>query len=307
MNINFPRHAKLALKAVALGVAFFSQAHAAAVKLDPLFLTSPVAVASGGLAGTWYKVQNDAQFSEAQWEGSTIKNSSWGTGIWAMSDVNTIAANPSLGYVTSSAKSVGAVSYANNIYNNTFSSGAYGTWGTDYSRALNPIVGASNACDTDSQLDASCSKEQNYLAIFTGYLYVAQQGFYDFGVFADDIFNFSLTGLNGMYGMSKDAVAGSPGRTLDYLLAKNNFDSLELSQGFYGVGLSYANRLEAGVVDLGWKGPGNTEWRTINESDLFNKVPEPSTYALLALGLIGLWVSRKRAKPSNSLNQSLAM
>lgn len=294
MNTSFPKITKLALNAVVLGLALCAQVQATTVKLDPLFSSAPMAIASGGLAGTWYKVQNDAKFSEATWGGQTIKDTAWGTGIWAISDISAIAGDPKPGYVTGSTTSIGAVSYANNIYNNTVASGAFGVWGADYARSLAPAVGAANACNTGIELDAACANEQNYAAIFTGYLYVAQQGLYDFGVFADDVFSFSLTGLNDMLGMSRDAVAGSSGRTLDSLLEENHLDSLELSQGFYAIGLSYANRLEAGVIDLGWKGPGETDWRTISDKDLFNDVPEPATIFLFVVGLIGVWGVRKR-------------
>jgi len=296
MNTSFPTFTttKLALNAVVLGLALCAQAQATTVQLDPLFTNAPAALVSGGLAGTWYKVQNDAKFSEATWKGDTIKDAAWGTGIWAVSDISAIAGDPKPAYVMGSTTSIGAVSYANNIYNNTVASGAFGTWGADYARGLAPIVGPANACNMSTKDDVACANEQNYAAVFTGYLYVAQQSLYDFGVFADDIYSFSLSGLNGMYGMSQDAVAGSSGRTQDSLLGKNGLDSLELSQGFYAINLSYANRLEGGVIDLGWKGPGETGWRTISDKDLFNNVPEPATIALFAVGLIGLWGVRRR-------------
>jgi hypothetical protein len=294
MNASLSKIACLALNAAVLGVVLCAQAQAATVKLDPLFATSPMALASGGLAGAWYKVQNDAKFSEAQWQGGTIKDTTWGTGIWAATDIPAIAADPRPSYVTDSTTSIGAVSYANNIYNNNVASGMYGSWSADHARSLAPSVGASNACNMGNLTAIGCANEQNYAAIFTGYLYVAQKGLYDFGVFADDVFSFSLTGLDGMYGMSHNAVAGSPGRVLDSLLMENALDGLELNQGFYGIGLSYANRLEAGVIDLGWTGPGDIGWRTISDKDLYNRVPEPATLVLVALGLMGLWGARKR-------------
>lgn len=294
MNTSFPKITRLTLNTVVVGLALCAQAQATTVALDPLFLSSPMALASGGLAGTWYKVDNNAKFSETQWQGKTIKDTSWGTGIWAVPDISAMAANPTPAYVTGSTTSIGAVNYANNIYNNTVASGVYGTWGQDYARALAPTVGAANGCNIGNQTDAGCNNEQNYAAIFTGYLYVSAQGLYDFGVFADDIFSFSLTGLNGMYDMSHDAVAGSSGRVLGSLLTENDLSGLELSQGFYSISLSYANRLEAGVIDLGWKGPGETGWTTIGENNLYNEVPEPATIVLFALGLMGLWGVRKR-------------
>jgi hypothetical protein len=276
----------------ALSLQTYAQAGLVNVALNPLFVTGPAGLASGGLTGDWYKVDNNARFSNAQWTGDTIKDTSWGTGIWSVVDVAGIAANPAPTYVTSSTTSVGAVSYANNIYNNTFISGAYGVWGTDYVRQLAPTVGAANSCTTLTQNSSVCVNEQNYAAVFSGYVYVATASYYDFGVFADDVFNFSLIGVNGAYGMSHDNVAGSSGRVQESLLTENGLDSLQLSQGFYAIELSYANRLESGVIDLGWKGPGDTGWRTIDGGDLYHEVPEPTTLALVALGMFGLWRSR---------------
>lgn len=278
----------------ALSLQTYVQAAPVTGALNPLFVSGPAGLSSGGLAGDWYKVDNNAKFSNAQWNGETIKNTSWGTGIWSVADIAGIATNPAPAYVTGSTTSVGAVSYANNIYNNTFISGAYGVWGTDYVRPLAPTVGAANSCNTATQDSLACVNEQNYAAIFTGYVYVATTSFYDFGVFADDVFNFSLFGANGSYGMSYANVAGSHGRVQESLLVENGLSSLQLSQGFYAIELSYANRLESGVLDLGWKGPGDTGWRTIDGGDLYHVVPEPTTLALVALAILCLWNTRRR-------------
>ena len=260
--------------------------------LDPLFTTG-AGLALGGLAGDWYKIKNDAKISNAQWEGKTIKDTSWGTGIWSIHDVAGMAANPLPAYVINSTTSIGAVSYANNIYNNTVKSGVYGNWGADYLRPLAPPVGAANDCGTTKLDFPDCSYEQNYAAIFTGYIYIATASWYDFGVFADDVFNFSLIGNKSRYGMSHDNVAGSPGRVQESLLLENRLDKLHLNQGFYAIELSYANRLESGVLDLGWKGSGDAGWRTIDKSVLYHSVPEPATLTMLALGMIGVWLSRR--------------
>ena len=273
----------------------------AAVTLQPLVAgaATPGAASAGGLAGTWYKLDNNARFSTYEYtdeNGRTdqIQNFGWGTGIWAASDIAAIAAgqNP---YVTATAHSVGQVSYANNIYNNTQMGGAYGTWGEDYVRALAPIVGGANGCplETEALSLAHCGGEVNYAAVFTGYLYVAMAGTYDFAVFADDGFNFSLSGKNGSLSMDHNTVVGSQGRDLYELVAENNLDALYLQQGYYQIDLSYFNRLEAGVIDLGWRGPGATIWTSIDGDNLYH-VPEPGTLALMALALAGLWGARRR-------------
>jgi hypothetical protein len=290
-----------------LGVVLSSAAAAATVTLDPLATaTAPGGGSAGGLSGTWYKLQNEAHFSEQVYTddmGSTraIKDFGWGTGIWSTSDIAAIAsgANP---YVTQTATSTGAVSYANNIYNNTVITGSYGTWGEDYARTLAPIVGGANGCplQTEAQSLAACGGELNYAAVFSGYLYVGESGIYDFGVFADDGFSFTLTGLNASLSMSHDTVAGSSGRGLYELLAMNGLDGLYLQQGYYGIDLAYFNRLEAGVIDLGWRGPGATTWTTIDEGDLYNKVPEPASVALFSAALVGLWGMRRRSRAARA-------
>jgi hypothetical protein len=297
MKTFFIKRPAPTLMAVLLGLAFAGQTQAAAV-LNPLFTLAakPATLSAGGLAATWYKIQNDAKFSEGQFNGETIKNTGWGTGIWDIRDIAGIVADPRPGYVIDSTTSVGAVNYANNIYNNTITNTKiYGNWSADYSRPLAPIVDVKNGCLAEpvEALTRGCANEVNYAAVFTGYLQVITDGVYDFGVFADDIFSFSLTGLNNSFGLTKSAVAGNPGRTFETL---NGFN---LSEGFYGIGLNYANRLEAGVINLVWSKGGEEKWDTIGGSNLYNQVPEPGTLALTFLGLIGLWGARKQTVNSN--------
>jgi hypothetical protein len=289
-----------------LGMVLASAAAATTVTLNPLATGSaPGGGTAGGLSGTWYKLQNDAHFSNQVYtdgNGTTqaIKNFGWGTGIWSTSDIAGIASgsNP---YVTQTTTSTGKVSYANNIYNNTEASGAYGTWGEDYARTLAPIVGGQNNCplQTEAESLAQCGGELNYAAVFSGYLYVGVAGLYDFGVFADDGFTFTLTGANASLGMEHNTVAGSSGRGLYELMAMNGIDGLYLEQGYYGIDMSYFNRLESGVIDLGWRGPGATAWTTIDEDDLYTKVPEPASVALFGAALAGLWGMRRRSRSVN--------
>lgn len=276
------------------GLLALPSAGAAVLTLDPLASGSaPNGASAGGLQGSWYKLSNDAYFSNYVYTDETgrtdaIKNYGWGSGIWAVSDIASAIHSP---YVTATATSVGAVSYANNVYNNIEASGAYGQWGEDYQRALAPILGGANTCPLGSEANAHCANEYNYAAVFSGYLYVAEAGLYDFGVFADDGFRFTLTGGNGSVGMEQDFVGG---RDLYELLQLNGLDGLYLEQGYYGLGLEYFNRLESGVVDLGWRGPGATAWTSIDPGNLYNDVPEPATLALACLALLGLGSARRR-------------
>ena len=261
----------------------------AAPTLTPLAGSTTAATSGTGLAATWYKVDDSARFSNYQWsEGgaapTAVQNFSWGTGIWSVGDIAGMAAgtNP---YVTATATSVSAVSYANDLYNATYSTSP---WRVDGARPVAPIV--------------SIGGEENYAAVFTGYLYVATAGVYDFGIFVDDGFAFSLTGANGSLQMGLDSVANSTGRNYYSLADENGLtNNLSLDVGYYAIGLSYFNRLEAGVIDLGWTGPDGA-WSVIGPDVLYtsqpNQVPEPASMALVALGLAGVWGSRRRRATS---------
>lgn len=281
------------LAALCAGLALAPAADAAVLTLDPLLAgTAPAGASAGGLNGSWYKLRSDAHFSNYVYTDETgrtdaIRNFGWGTGIWAASDVADAIQGP---YVTSTATSVGTVSYANNVYNNTQASGAYGQWGEDYQRALAPIVGGANTCPLGSEANAHCANEYDYAAVFTGYLYVGVAGLYDFSVFADDGFHFTLTGGNGSVGMAQDFVAG---RDRYDLVGLNGLDGLYLEQGYYAIGLQYFNHQESGVVDLGWRGPGATAWTSIDPGDLYH-VPEPATLGLACAALLGLMGTRRR-------------
>lgn len=293
MPRTFSRPRLLGLALALAGLLALPSAGAAVLTLAPLAQGSaPSGAVAGGLQGQWYTFDNQAYFSNTSYTDETgrtdaIKNFAWGDGIWSVSDIAHAIQGP---HVTGTASSVGAVSYANNVYNNVEASGAYGQWGEDYQRALAPIVGGANTCPLGSEANAFCANEYNYAALFSGFLYVGEAGLYNFGVFADDGFSFSLGGANGSVGMAQDFVAG---RDLYELLDQTGMDGLYLEQGYYSLSLSYFNRLEAGVIDLGWQGPGATAWTTIDPGNLYH-VPEPATLALSCVALLGLGGARRR-------------
>jgi len=284
-TVNISYQQKLAALVFA-GLTLATSAHATPT-LDPLLTGAAPSSAGSGLSGTWYKVEDQARFSNYLWQEGTapataIKNFSWGTGIWSVGDVAAIASgqNP---YVTATTTSVSAVSFANDIYNSTYSTSP---WRVDGTRPVAPIVSVSGG------------GEENYAAVFTGYIYVAIAGIYDFGIFSDDGFSFSLLGANGSLQMSQDSVANSTGRDYYSLADENGLTgSLSLGVGYYGISLSYFNRLEAGVIDLGWTGPDGA-WSVIGPENLYatdpTQVPEPASLALVALGLAGIWSLRRK-------------
>lgn len=267
---------------VALATAVFTctlTAHAA-VALAPL--SAVVAGSGGGLTGNWFKVKDDARISNVSYNDGTttqaIKDFGWGTGIWSVLDL-TAATDSSNGWVTATATTTSAVSFANNIYNNSVAS--YGSWVEDRDRTLVPVT----------------MGDTNFVAMFSGYLYVAQAGVFDFGVFGDDGFSFTLTGLGTSTApLVKSSVVNSPGREL------LEMQDVSLQAGFYGISLDFFNRLEAGVIDLVWR-PAGGEWDTIDSSVLYaqlpgdgvtsNGVPEPGSLMLVVLAMASLFALRR--------------
>lgn len=252
-----------------------------------------------GLSGSWYKVDDSARFSNHVYQGQAIKDYGWGTGIWSVGDIAQIQASGSP-LVQKTAQTVSAVSFANDIYNSTAQSGNYGSWNLDYARAVAPVVGPGTS-DCPTAPEAASCDQWNYAAVFTGYLYIAAAGFYDLGIFADDGFSFSLHGAGGAtWSMVKDSVAGGSGRSSHSLADTLGMGSgLELGAGFYGIDLSYYNRLQSGVLDFGIKSRDGF-WQTVGEEQLFaelpHAVPEPETAGLLLAGMAGLWLSRRRQR-----------
>lgn len=261
------------------------------VSLQPL---STAGAATGtGLAGNWFKVDDDSRFStlpytDASGQSGPIASFAWGSGFWSMQDVHN-AADGRFGNVLARASSVSAVSFANPLYNQLAADGSYGSWSMDHVRALAPILDAPGCPQP-----AACT--QNHAALFSGYLYIAQAGSFGLGVFADDAFALTLRGTDGTLSLTHDSVVGSSGR--DFL----SLDGLLLDAGYYALELGYFNRLDAGVLDLLWK-PEGSDWRSIDSTALFadlpQQVPEPGTMPLsvLALLVVGLMMLRRMQRP----------
>lgn len=266
----------------------------APLELTPLS-TIPYTV-GGGLSATWSQVRDDYRFSQQMWSeaGSApaaIGTFDWGTGIWGTTDiahVQGLANNASalIGRVTDTS----AVNFGNLTYNMLYADGALGSWGYDRIRPLAPIVEMTGS-------------QTNYAASFVGYLYIPEPGSYDFSLFVDDGFVFSLSGANGVLSMARDTLAGSTaGRDLFTLSAANGGSTMLLGSGYYAMEIDYFNRLEAGVIDLALWGPQDQGWRSISSEWLFAElpasvIPEPSSLALTLLAFAAFRHRQHQGRP----------
>lgn len=265
----------------------------AAIVLDPL--AGVGGLASGVLDVTWLWVDDEARFSTQLWlepgedAPREIGSFGWGTGIWATSDL-ALLKDPGHPAILGSASGKTGVNFANQIYNDHVASGAYGGWGWDLQR---PLAGAVTAS----------GQQTNYAGFMSGYLYVPRAGLYDFGAFVDDGFTFMLYGLGGeSAGFSRGTMAGTTSGRDFVQMSDRLGDGLMLGKGFYALSIDYFNRLEAGVMDLRWLTPGNGDWVSINNDNLFHAVPEPGMLALLGIAGIGLMRRRRMsARPRRAV------
>ena len=135
------------------------------------------------------------------------------------------------------------------------------------------------------------SLQENYAAHVWGYLAVPTAGEYNFGVLSDDGFAFTLWGANASQSMSLDGL-NPPDRW--------GFDSdISMQPGLYRFDLVGYNRLEAGVLNLGWwYGPTTSNFGIIPQANLYTAapVPVPAAVWLFGSGLLGLiGVARRKA------------
>jgi PEP-CTERM motif len=210
----------------------------------------------------------------SEWRGPTYGSEAWGTGIWSIADATLIASLPpsDANVVDSLDTKVDQIQFSNDRYN--FDWGP--TWGFS---PLSPLW-------RDGE-----TYQDNWVGVFSGYIYIPEPDSYNFGVLFDDGFHFDLFGGNGQsLGIEKDGL--NPRERIGFS------ENLDLAAGMYGYRLIAYNRLEAGVVDLSWIREGR-DWQVIPKENLFTKipptdVPEPSTAALLGLVLVGASLAQRR-------------
>lgn len=258
------------------------------VQADPIQLDPSLSIdtaVTGGVHAVFRSVAADSQFSTIYWDDGSascadagtrteacfsntapddpdsdfvaIGSLGWGTGIWGLKDWAAVQAGD-VGSSLDFSGTVATVNHGNEQFNENWADG----WGM-----ANALPGSTS--------------EENWIAHYSGYLVITEAGAYNFGVLYDDGFFFTIYGADGQSEtISSDFILGARDRL--------GFDTdLFLSEGLYRFELGAYNRLEAGVVQLGWKTPDQEELTLIPEDHL-RQIPLPGTFGLLALGgLIG--------------------
>lgn len=239
-------------------------------------VASSAAVLSPQFAGK-FGVGNGANSSWRQivpdWRGATFGSEVWGTGIWGLQDANAVAglsASDSSIVKTFSGR-VAKVGFGNELYDSQWAA----TWGA---QPLAPLFAPGD------------SYQENWIARFSGFIYIPTAGDYNLSVLSDDGFRLDIFGASSMTLAAE--LDGLNPRT------RTAFDEpLQLSEGLYGFQLLSYNRLEVGVVDLSWFRPDGKDWETIPTPNLFTdptRVSAPSTLLLGSLGVALLGFRRYR-------------
>lgn len=265
-----------------LSVAAFLAVSATAANAEP-FTLAPT------LAGAWAAGTGaNAEFRaiDANWRGSSvywneperkysatpaegyepIGNFSWGTGVWGWNDWKRVQSGE-VQAIASWAGTVAHIDQSNQIFRENWTE----TWGE-----VGPLPAG--------------IPEQNWTAHYTGYLRIADPGFYNFGVLYDDGFFLRIHGAGDEFvEISSDFIRTARERL--------GFDTdLLLSEGLYRFELGAYNRLQAGVVQLAWTRL-NGPWETVPTEHLVTdptRIPLPGTLALIAVGGVGFVSTRKR-------------
>ena len=242
---------------VSLGLGLTSAAAPAApvVPLSPL--VSGVFTGGDGVNSDWVQVAGD-------WNGPSDFSQAYG-GIASLADANAALAMSfgDTGFLRGTSATMSTINAGNDLYNTLWGSG----WGY---ADMPPLFGTSDP------------NQENYAAHIRGYIAVPEAGNYNFGVLYDDGFAFTLWGAEGSHSLSVGELNSRERKGFDYDLA--------LTAGMYRFDLVGYNRLEAGVLNLGWwYGPTTSDFAVIPQENLFTAaVPVPPAVWLFASGLLGL-------------------
>ncbi len=236
---------------------------ASAVSLAPL--VSGVFNSGDGANSYWAQVQDT-------WKGPSSFSQDFG-GISTLQDANVALGMTSgdAGFLRSATGVISDINAGNDVYNSLWGSG----WGF---ADMPPLFGTGDP------------QQENYAGHIWGYLSVPEAGNYNLGVLYDDGFAFTLWGADGSRNMFVDGLNPRDRKGFDYDLA--------LGVGLYRFDLMGYNRLEAGVLNLGWWSPMTPDFGIIPQANLYTTAPVPLPAAawLFGSGLVGLIGFARRKK-----------
>ena len=228
-----------------------------------------------GANSRWVQVRSN-------WRGGIHGDETWGTGIWGLADhAEVMALSTDHRKVLRTLETrVAQIDFADRRFINRWGA----TWGTP---ELAPLF---------SGTGPTRGGQDNWASSFWGYLAIPTAGEYNFGVLFDDGFRFTLMGADGAGKILMDGL--NPRDRLGFA------ENLSLLPGLYGFQLDAYERLEAGVVQLGWYTPGASDWAVVPTSQLYtapprpslaaNAIPEPAVPMLMLAGLAALGLGRLR-------------
>jgi hypothetical protein len=297
----------IALSVAALALTATAAPASAAYILDP---TLPGQYAAGtGANATFLSIDGNWKDSAVYWNESAKKFKNftqgqnanggyqpvgtfdWGTGIWGLSDWNTINNSGS-----GNAPSVPVV----HSWKGTVSTINQGD------KEWNACAADEKTCGrfgvTADALPADFFKgeahQDNWTSHYTGYIRITDPGEYNFGVLYDDGFFLNIWGANGSFArISSDFL--SPRDRLGF------GQNLYMTPGLYEFELGAYDRLEVGVVNLSWW--LNGKWSTVPTANLVTNptaletpgpipVPTPGTAPLLLAALAAFAAVRMKRK-----------
>ncbi len=240
-------------------------ATAAPIPITPI--VSGVFTNGDGVNSQWVQVQNDwvgpSAFSQAFGGIATLEDAAVALGVSA----------GDTGFLRDTSGVMSNINAGNDVYNDLYAS----TWG---------------GADMPPLFNTGDPNQENYAGHMWGYIAVPTAGEYNFGVLYDDGFAFTIWGANTSQSMSMESDGLSPHERL-------GFDAnLAMEAGLYRFDLVGYNRLEAGVLSLGWwYGPTTSDFATIPQDNLFTSaVPVPAAVWLFGSGLLGLLGIARRKK-----------
>jgi len=241
---------------------FQSAAQASTVTLDPII--SGAFTNGNGVNSQWVQVSND-------WVGPSAFSQDFG-GISALEDANVALGMSSgdTGFLRSTSGVMSNINAGNDLYNQLYTD----TWGA---ASMPPLF---NTGDPN---------QENYAGHMWGYIAAPTAGEYNFGVLYDDGFAFTIWGSNTSQSMSANGL--NPHERLGFS------SNLALQAGLYRFDLVGYNRLEAGVLSLGWWSPMTPDFAIISQANLYTSpVPIPAAVWLFGSGLLGLIGVARRKK-----------